>query len=240
MKTISTIPADELRPEIFRIARGGWAEPTAEEVYRVANDAGLDSLSISELLGVTRRTATRWLSGDVTIGYSDWAILCQYAGYPPFWDPRIAVGTQDTPEHYFPDYLSAEIRRSGVFGRMTLQDIASVFYSRRALTLPTGSEECDFVEPVSELDLRLLFGHSMYQELSARLNKLVSLEWFAKHHLSTRAQNALLKQGLINPERLKAYLSRNGDECWSKIQGIGAKTLRELQELSLSLDSQEP
>ena len=87
--------AKEIREMCLRAATDDWLEPTGEEVREIlrmiASRKGISQFSggmASKYLGLTGqgdRTLRRWTSGAVPIPYAAWALLCDAAGFEPFW-----------------------------------------------------------------------------------------------------------------------------------------------------------
>ena len=79
-----------LRPAV------GWVQPTGEEIREVLRLAGSHSEAKTSLTGAKTakvlglgakgdRTVRRWISGESSIPYAAWAILCDLAGFETIW-----------------------------------------------------------------------------------------------------------------------------------------------------------
>lgn len=79
-----------LRPETLQPGNS-FTEPTPEEVRTILRVAGLTGGEAAIFLGMRRggsRIVRRWCSGDATIPYSAWALLCWKAGAGLIWTPK--------------------------------------------------------------------------------------------------------------------------------------------------------
>lgn len=68
-----------------------FVEPTPEEVRLILREAGLTGGEAAAFLGMGRggsRVVRRWCSGDASIPYSAWALLCWLAGKGQIWTPK--------------------------------------------------------------------------------------------------------------------------------------------------------
>lgn len=65
-----------------------WTCPTKEEVTFLFNLTNLKQKDAAKYLGLKDndgRSFRRFLSGESTISYSYWVMLCDYVGIPRFW-----------------------------------------------------------------------------------------------------------------------------------------------------------
>ncbi|MCO1459920.1 XRE family transcriptional regulator (plasmid) [Burkholderia multivorans] len=76
-----------VRPECLQPARL-WMEPTAGEIRLVLDKCGFTRRNASIFLGIEQsgRSVGRWLSGEHSIPYSAWALLCARAGLGYIWE----------------------------------------------------------------------------------------------------------------------------------------------------------
>lgn len=65
----------------------GWAPPSRDELRAVISAAGLDAPGCARFVGVSRKAVNSWTTGAESVPYACWALLCQRAGLPPFWEP---------------------------------------------------------------------------------------------------------------------------------------------------------
>lgn len=83
-----------LRPETLQNG-AKYAEPTPEEVRTIIREAGLTGGGVAAFLGMRNggsRVVRRWCSGDASIPYSAWALLCWLAGKGQIWTPEKEAG----------------------------------------------------------------------------------------------------------------------------------------------------
>lgn len=85
-----------IRPETLRPYLD-WQPPRTDEIREVVRRAGsLTGSEICDYVGLPRRTpdgkpahgtrtVRKWLGGQVPIPYSVWCLLCDKAGFEPFW-----------------------------------------------------------------------------------------------------------------------------------------------------------
>jgi hypothetical protein len=66
----------------------GWTAPNREELRAVIEAAGLDTPGCARFVGESRKAVNRWTTGAETIPYACWALLCQRAGLPTFWESQ--------------------------------------------------------------------------------------------------------------------------------------------------------
>lgn len=66
----------------------GWIAPSREELRAVIGAAGLDTSGCARFVGVSRKTVNGWTTGAAPVPYTCWALLCQRAGLPPFWESQ--------------------------------------------------------------------------------------------------------------------------------------------------------
>ncbi len=58
-------------------------------------DAALSAREVAQLVGLSdARTVRRWTSGDSSIPYAAWALLCDHAGIGKIWTMTFAVGEE--------------------------------------------------------------------------------------------------------------------------------------------------
>lgn len=78
----------EIRRECLQPATF-WAQPKGFEVQEVLRRTGMTPQRASEYLGISvnsnGRTVRKWMSEEAPIPYSAWALLCDAAGFEPFW-----------------------------------------------------------------------------------------------------------------------------------------------------------
>jgi hypothetical protein len=78
-----------IRPACLLPASQGWEKPTGPELREVIRRAGLTGGQVADLLGLSEkgggRQVRRWISGDSSIAFSAWAILCEVAGMGQIW-----------------------------------------------------------------------------------------------------------------------------------------------------------
>ncbi|HHY6930500.1 MULTISPECIES: helix-turn-helix domain-containing protein [Burkholderia cepacia complex] len=80
---ITEIRRECLQPATF------WAQPKGAEVQEVLRRTGMTPQDASAYLGISvnsnGRTVRKWMSEEAPIPYSAWALLCDAAGFEPFW-----------------------------------------------------------------------------------------------------------------------------------------------------------
>ncbi|OXJ06649.1 transcriptional regulator [Burkholderia sp. HI2500] len=78
----------EIRRECLQPARF-WAQPKGAEVQEILRRAKLTPQVASEYLGISTnsngRTVRKWMAEEAPIPYSAWVLLCDAAGFSPFW-----------------------------------------------------------------------------------------------------------------------------------------------------------
>ncbi|WP_080434433.1 MULTISPECIES: transcriptional regulator [Burkholderia cepacia complex] len=78
----------DIRPECLQPAKH-WAEPTGPELQEVVRRAGFSGRAAEAFLGLSAksdgRTIRKWISGETSIPYSAWALLCDAAGLGIIW-----------------------------------------------------------------------------------------------------------------------------------------------------------
>jgi len=78
----------EIRRECLQPARF-WAQPKGPEVQEILRRAKLTPQDASEYLGISTksngRTVRKWMAEEAPIPYSAWVLLCDAAGFSPFW-----------------------------------------------------------------------------------------------------------------------------------------------------------
>lgn len=80
----------EIRPECLQPAPF-WIRPTGAEIQEVVRRAGLSGRKAESYLGlppVGGRQIRKWISGESSIPYAAWALLCDAASLGQIW--RIA------------------------------------------------------------------------------------------------------------------------------------------------------
>ncbi len=72
-----------LQPAIY------WSRPHGPEVQEMLRRANMTPLRASEYLGISTqsngRQVRKWMSEEAPIPYTAWALLCDAAGFAPFW-----------------------------------------------------------------------------------------------------------------------------------------------------------
>lgn len=77
-----------VEPESLRPFKNGWVAPSGPVIKAVLQEARLSGRKAADLVGITDdRTVRRWTSGETTIPYAAWAILCAAAGHGQIWWP---------------------------------------------------------------------------------------------------------------------------------------------------------
>ncbi|MEX3555939.1 MAG: XRE family transcriptional regulator [Burkholderia gladioli] len=77
----------EIRPECLRPAPF-WIRPMGAEIQEVVRRAGLSGRKAESYLGlppVGGRQIRKWISGESSIPYAAWALLCDAAGLGQIW-----------------------------------------------------------------------------------------------------------------------------------------------------------
>jgi hypothetical protein len=85
---MTTAVQTSIRPECLQPAVN-WMEPTGAEIQEVIRLAGFSGRSAADFLGLadkSGRQLRRWISGDASIPYSAWALLCDAAGLGRIWE----------------------------------------------------------------------------------------------------------------------------------------------------------
>ncbi|KGW11404.1 putative transcriptional repressor protein korC [Burkholderia pseudomallei MSHR4000] len=81
----------EIRPECLQPARH-WAEPTGAEIQEVLRRTGFSGRAAEAFLGMSSksdgRSVRKWISGESSIPYSAWALLCHVAGLGAIWEDQ--------------------------------------------------------------------------------------------------------------------------------------------------------
>lgn len=65
-----------------------WTTPTPEEIKKIFSATGMTQKQASEYLGLkdnNGRAFRRYMSGESTIPYAYWVLLCAYVGIEKFW-----------------------------------------------------------------------------------------------------------------------------------------------------------
>ena len=62
-----------------------WTQPSVEEIRTAVAMSGYSQEEFAKKIKVTGRTVRRWVSGEKTIPYAAWCILCNEAGLGKIW-----------------------------------------------------------------------------------------------------------------------------------------------------------
>lgn len=75
------VPVESLRP-----FSSDWIAPGRDVVRQVLDACGLDRLGAKAFLGCSGKDVNKWTTGEATIAYSCWALLCVRAGLGAIWE----------------------------------------------------------------------------------------------------------------------------------------------------------
>ena len=74
-----------IRSSVLTQYANGWDYPSPTEIKIAMQAAGWRNVDFHKSIGVFDRTVRRWISGEKTMPYATWCVLCAQAGYGEIW-----------------------------------------------------------------------------------------------------------------------------------------------------------